>query len=295
MRILVSLGVVVLLVCAVALSAAQVVPPRAAAKVEKVEAIPLAPALKKEEPKKAAQEVVKKAVIGRVVQPNLEPIIQQYLPRMRTLLRGEVHFLRKVCEPSPEQLAALSGEEERILKEATKTFVEAIYTPRPVAVFPGNNPVRPSSQQLLVDALSEYAKTHFTAAQAEHFQAECAARKQRLQELAVRYLVLALDRDLLLTAEQREKIAGSLTAKWDENWARSASSVMYYPQYFPNVPDALIVPHLDENQKKVWASRPKNQGIIFNDFGPMTGITIQEDDAPAEVANPRAFEKKAAP
>jgi len=63
--------------------------------------------------------------------------------------------------------------------------------------------------------------------------------------------------------------------------------LIYGEQYFPLVPDALVLPHLDAMQKEIWRGLPKNQNNIFFSGLGMMGNEIEEfpaDDAGAQAA-----------
>ncbi len=79
------------------------------------------------------------------------------------------------------------------------------------------------------------------------------------------FLVARLDAALFLTAEQREKICGALDAKWDDKWQSWTQVAQMGPEYMPEIPAALLLPHLTDNQKSVWRQQQKIE-IETTDF-----------------------------
>jgi hypothetical protein len=61
-----------------------------------------------------------------------------------------------------------------------------------------------------------------------------------------------LDSALYLSKEQREKITENLKTNWHLEWEQWITMHQYNGQYFPQVPDQHVVPHLNADQKLVW-------------------------------------------
>ena len=246
---------------------------------------------KKVEAKKEAMVKAQKAVVlQKAVQPNLDPMVQQYVPQFRPIMRGEIHFLRRACEPTKEQVGALYKLEDELIKAAAKEYVQG--QQRPFIVNPQKGQqanVPPTPQGLLAKALTEYVDKHFDEKQKAAYRAELDKRRQVFREVAVGNLVATLDEDLVLSVEQREKITEELAKHWNDAWCRTLNSLMYGRQFFPDLPDDLVAKHLDATQKKVWAARPRNQGFIWADFSfNGDGMMLEEAEAPAVAPNDAA-------
>ena len=103
-----------------------------------------------------------------------------------------------------------------------------------------------------------------------------ASRKQ----LAVRNLVARLDHDLILSPDQRDKVAESLRSHWDDSWGQSLEMFMYDYQFMPPIPDQHVAPFLNDSQKKVWRSTQRVQ-TFWGGFGMVGGVMADdplEDD-----------------
>ncbi len=99
---------------------------------------------------------------------------------------------------------------------------------------------------------------------------------------AARNLVVVLDRELCLSAKQREALCASLAAKWDDAWTQTVEMAATQGQnYVPSVPDELIEAHLDAAQTEVWQNMQKignvNWGIQAFQMG-MLGIRMADPD-----------------
>ena len=108
-------------------------------------------------------------------------------------------------------------------------------------------------------------------------------------------LIAKLDQALALTPKQRDEIGESISSKWDETWAKGLQNYTIDDQYIPMVPDQLVTPFLDAEQKRIWTDTQKFStalggvvaGLNGND-GPL------DDEFPDEIAreDPKPETKK---
>lgn len=232
------------------------------------------------------------AKVGRVLpvapaarEVKVEPLIQQFLPQLRPVMLAELHFVRSACNPTREQRIAIAREGDRVLTEATREYAEAYQKMQQGGWNGTSTPPDPPGR--IVEGIAGAVKARLTPEQAARYRVEADRRAAVLKDVTVRNLVVNLDEELLLSADQRLKLAESLSSHWDAAWSRSLMQLTYGYGYFPNVPEPLIVPHLDEAQKKIWTARPKNQfGVFWGNFnnGFFQGVAIEDpEDSPAEL------------
>lgn len=237
---------------------------------------------KAEAAKVTVQPVLVPAGAARVV--KVEPLIKQFLPQLRPLMLAELHFVRTACDPTREQRIAIAREGDRVLTEATREYAEA-YQKMQQGGWNGTS-TPPDPPRRIVEGIAGAVKAQLTPEQAARYRVEADKRAAVLKDVTVRNLVVNLDEELLLSADQRLKLAESLSSHWDAAWCRSLNQLTYGYGYFPNVPEPLIVPHLDEAQKKIWTARPKVQfGVSWGNFnnGFFQGIAIEDpEDSPGE-------------
>lgn len=228
----------------------------------------------------------RRAAVAAMVGPAVavgqqEQLEAQALTQMRPILRAQLHFVRKVCQPTKAEMKLIEDDAEAILKEAAKKH--AVFQQRQMQgqQQAGNNS---SPQKLLRDSFAKSVKTHLSPDQAARFQDEVDRQAADRRKAVVRKLVARLDRDLVLSAEQREKIFESLVFHWQDAWCPQLEVFMYGDQFFPNIPDKHVSVFLNETQRKVWRARQQNQGNIFfggmNVMGGLLGESLPwEDDA----------------
>jgi hypothetical protein len=209
-------------------------------------------------------------------------------------LRAELNFARHACQATADEMRALRAELEKMDKNVKNQ-------PPPNAaarkgmivqrqVIRNGQVVQGDPLQLARDRLASAVKTCFSAEQAARFQEEVDQRTADGRRSAALNLVARLDREMILSAKQRDEITESLLAHWNDAWCASLQMFMYNDQFFPTIPDAHVVKFLNENQKKIWATIPKNQGqMVFNGFmGGILGEEVlwNEDDADAPAKAP---------
>ena len=85
-------------------------------------------------------------------------------------------------------------------------------------------------------------------------------RDEHRKRVALRNLLVELEHELRLTAEQRDKLGESLATHWDPALG-SAGSFLDEERIFPEIPDPVIVPFLTETQKAAWKSSRRGHGV----------------------------------
>src|SRR5690606_33790032 len=86
---------------------------------------------------------------------------------------------------------------------------------------------------------------------------EAKSRSDFKRQIAVNITVELLDRHLALTDDQRATISARLLDKWEGAESISIATHLNNPQYLPQLPEALVQPHLDATQRVVWSSLNK--------------------------------------
>lgn len=231
--------------------------------------------------------VVEKAAVAA---PDLNPLIQQFAPQFRPLLRSEAHFLRTICEPTEAQRKALARDGDRVLKDAARQYAE-MQQKLMRGQWRGNT--QPDPRKLIQQGMLAAARAHLTPEQVARYQAEVDRRTEDRKRAAIGLLVAKLDQDLVLTVEQRDKLAEALAQNWSDAWGGALE--MYAngnDQYFPMIPEKVVGPLLNKTQKRIWDGSPKTQMNVFfgANFGGMGGLEIEDElpDEPAAGQAPKA-------
>ena len=223
---------------------------------------------------------------------NLDPLIRQFLPQVRPLMLAELHVIRAACDPTKEQRVALAREGDRVAEEATRKYAES-YLAMQQRGRNAADPV-PDPGAVIVAGLTRFVQEHLTPDQAGRYRAEVEKRAAALKALVVHNLVAGLDEELVLSTDQRAKLEEFLSSRWNPAWGSSLQVFLYGANYFPELPSDPIASMLGEAQKKVWAARPRGQGMFWGNInGMMRGVAIHEDDEAAHPADARPAEPAA--
>ncbi len=195
--------------------------------------------------------------------------------QFRPILRAEYHIVRVVCRPTAEQRNEIARAGEQTLREAAKKYVDMMRRPMTAAQRAALDP-----RTQIRAGLNKAVKTKLSPDLAARLDAEIAKREASRKQLSVRNLVARLDRDLVLSPDQRTKVAESLSAHWEDSWCQSLEMFMYDYQFLPPIPDQYVAPILNDPQKKIWRSTQK-VGAFWGGFGMMNGVMPEdplEDD-----------------
>lgn len=240
---------------------------------------------KKEAANKAAAAALTEAVSDLfnfgVVAPaaavaNIDAMDQQFRPHVTNVLNAELHFIKKVCGPTAEQY--------KVIKATGKEEANAVI--RKLAQFQAQNnnrgiPNWPSPRKLLSDKFATVLETAQSPEAAEKYRREIALREESRKVATVHCMSACLDRKLALTPEQIDKLDAVLIEKFEDKWMQQMMVYVYPEEYHPRPAEALVLPILNEAQRKAWKALPPAHMISFgwegeaNFFGEMVGFEEQ--------------------
>jgi len=198
---------------------------------------------------------------------------QQFQQQFRPILRAEIAYIRKVCQPTDEQLRNLADEGERHLKSAVKKYAE-------LQARMQNGRWRatdrmPDLRTLIREGMAGSVGSHLSVEQAALYRDEIEKRIAQRRQVIVRNIVARLDQDLGLSAEQRDKLVDSLGSHWNDAWGTSLEAYLYSNNSLPQIPDQFVAPLLNDAQKKLWRAMPKaGAGIVHFDINNPLGNNI---------------------
>jgi hypothetical protein len=221
----------------------------------------------------AVKEIVVRQAVGGVA--NLEPQVRQFTQQFRPAMRAEYYFIRTVCAPTAEQRKFIARDGEKALREASKAYAEV--QGRPVQ-FRNGRASYPDPRKLIEDGMARAVAPRLSPEQAAKYKAESEKRTADRREAVIRTLVAKLDQDLLLNPEQRGKIAAAMAEHWDDSWCQSLETLLYGDQFFPRLPDRVVVPHLDPKQRDIWQGQRSNQSFFFGFVGNMLPEEDPQED-----------------
>jgi hypothetical protein len=206
---------------------------------------------------RSAVGAINKAVERRLVakaDPVVAQVEQEYRPYFERMLKGEIAFMRRACDMDPTQREAVTkaGKEQTadILRQCA--VVEA-------QVMQGRVSSRSTSSvsDVFQQRLVEIARKSLRPEQIERYRRELELRSASRKRAVVDYMVARADQSLTLSAQQREKLAATLTKNYSDAWEKCLSIWMNNVQYMPSIPDTHILSLLDEEQRTVWRGLQK--------------------------------------
>jgi len=225
---------------------------------------------------------------GMVIDPaqaaaDIDELQKQFSRQFRAALAVELNFIRKVCEPTDEQLDGMKEVLEKYRTDIIQKYSDAHKRAARQGRVVGN-PFPNEPRDMVRKSLARTVKTNLTAEQVARFDQEAARRKDDRRQAAVDTVVSRLDQDLSLSAEQRDRLRESLAGNWNTTWADQFEQFLKQPgsQFVPAITERLITPVLTGTQKKIWRASKEanqnNQGVIFLNGGNFVGgAAIQVD------------------
>jgi len=233
------------------------------------------------------QRVQGKRAVVRNVQQNRAPLIQQFTTQARPLLRAELIFARNVCHLNREELRKVNQDAQKMLDEIIAQLVDAQFQPRvPLAQLKAKAQKRPVSnldaQQLLKDGVATVMKQDLTPEQWALYEAERVKREENRKRATIRYFTDAIDRDLYLAQDQRERLEASFKESWDSSWSLYLENHLYGNRYYPMTIDPVVTPILTDAQKKVWQGVQK-VGVYWGFAGMLGNFANDADDLAIEL------------
>ena len=190
---------------------------------------------------------------------------KEFARRFKSALRAELNFVQKVCEPTDEQMAEIRQVLEKYQSDMVKKYSDI--QKRVARGQRQGVTTYPDPRKLIRDSLKKTLKTTLDADRWARFDSELEERRIDQTRAAVHNVVAKIDRDITLSAEQREKLVEALTAGWNPAWGLQFEMFLQQGgQFAPSLPPKLVTPHLNPIQKKIWSgtqANQQNQQVIF--------------------------------
>ncbi len=219
----------------------------------------------------------------------------QFGKQFQHLYRTELHLLRVVCKLTKPQYQKVAAEGEPALKATKQKFLDT-WRNQQQGKWDRSGKGQADPRETLSAELEKALQKTLTPEQAAAYKKERDLRTAAQRRAVVKTLIVMMDRHLVLSAEQRDKLHEILDKNWNDSWYTYV--VRFGGYYFPAMPDAKILPILNEDQKAIWNGIPKAN--IFYGFNGLYGLVgdigefeeTWDDDVPAKPVQPTP-EKKA--
>ncbi len=198
---------------------------------------------------------------------QIKQMAPQLAQQLRPMLHSELAFIRQMCELPIEHRPKVRAAGEAALEKAGRLLAQQQFGVNRGMLGGANEPSDP--RQLIADALAGALKESISAEQLAEYSREAAQRTARRKRAAILSAIAVLDEALFLTAEQRTAISESVESHWQADWEQWTMLQQYGGQYFPQIPDNYVVPHLNQEQRSVW------NGLQKVSFGSWSGAEGQ--------------------
>ncbi|WP_175517720.1 hypothetical protein [Planctomicrobium piriforme] len=170
---------------------------------------------------------------------------------LNVVLRKELRFVQKVCQPSPEQLNDIRQAGMVEIQEISKLFARE----------PEFSVKWPDGRKQLCDALAKKIDAILPEQAAGRYRDELASREKAKQDAVVAMMVSIIDGKVGLTPQQAEQVDAAIRNSWQTEWSQSVA-IFQYPRYAP-LPDVkTIAKILTPHQLQVFKQTP-NHGRLF--------------------------------
>jgi hypothetical protein len=168
------------------------------------------------------------------------------------ILKLELRFVRTVCQPTPEQYKTIKKAGDVGLKAAVKEYESMLRGQR--LEYP--NPIK-----TITEELARSVQQTLPTEKAQRYQLELAKRAAARKRATVLNLVVALDKELVLSAVQRTQLIDQLNANWKDIWGDQLEGFLHVGPYEPVLTDNVVLPVLNETQKEIWRGMPKHRNV----------------------------------
>ncbi len=231
-------------------------------------------------------------------------IEQQLRAQFEPILKVELSFANRVCSLTDSERRKLIGSSNKWLDSYIKDYAQQGGQVQPQGVWFGGGPVQQPAdpRQSIINGVGELVKKELPKEKTELYADECKKRTDFVQRMAVAGLVTRIDKELILSGDQRDKLTKSLEEHWDKSWTPQMEMIMHGMEMWPAVPDKWIIPHLSAAQQAAWSRITKQSGnMFFGGIGIAGGEVIDDidlkegqDENNADVADADAADAKKA-
>jgi hypothetical protein len=167
---------------------------------------------------------------------------------LQPTLWAELDFIRQVCPLTPEQRPKIKAAGEEGLKQAARH----IGLPQQRVISNRASGTQMAAARTIRAALSKALEEALPQEEFEKYSEEALHRTNHRKQAAILNVVARLDALLCFSAEQREKLVDTLSTSWQDEWEQWLMLHQYGGQYFPQIPEQHVLPHLNDEPKSVW-------------------------------------------
>jgi hypothetical protein len=188
----------------------------------------------------------------------LKKILEERRESFRTLMISELHFCRSACGLTEEQSQTIATRAGAAIDEAVANAAGLyLKIAKRGGIQLASEPAPPNPVKLVREILGKLVIEYGSPVQQARYQAEDEKRAAHRRQTAIDALVARLDRMLILSSGQRERLLKMFESNWDAEWGVIISVLEDDDGPLPAIPDRLVVPCLSATQQKVWQKHEK--------------------------------------
>jgi hypothetical protein len=185
---------------------------------------------------------------------NVGPALkEQALRQLGPLMQVELLFAKRVGKPTKDEMQAMRDDLQTFVKDQVNDFFDLMQgrVARAGGAFH-------LARKMFDERLANFIESHLSKDRAATYRQEVEKRDANERGACALNLVVLLDRELCLTAKQRQAIERALLENWDDGWSQVVEvGAMRGQTYVPQIPDELIENLLDSTQVGIWESIQK--------------------------------------
>jgi hypothetical protein len=203
----------------------------------------------------------------------------QFGKRFWMVYKGELHFLRQVCQPTRQQFEMVAAAVEPDVKTAMRKCA-TIWNEQRRGQWRADAE-HPDVHKIITAGLARVVKTDVSPQQAERYEKELSLRDAARKRAIAEGLLVRMDNRLVLSPEQRDKLRKVLEKNWNSSW----NNMQLFNQgdwYFPNMPDAWILPILTKTQKAIWTGVYKGQVYWGIEENMLQQVSLPDEEWPED-------------
>ena len=210
------------------------------------------------------------------------------LGEFREMLKPELLFLRKVCEPIEAEFRELSQSCDAALPEIARQFAAEQDEEQHEESDDEQKPalVRKPLAQRIQESVRQVAECNLTPEKWSQYSAELKLRTAHRKRVAILNLVSRLDYDLRLSSNQRDQYIKLLEANWNDAWGHSLSALANESNFMPALPKKDVFAILGPAQRLVFAELKYDGDIALNDASIDLFFEIDEEPIADEEETP---------
>jgi len=200
---------------------------------------------------------------------------------LKPAVNFEISFIKRVCEPSDEQMKAIieaatrsyQGTGNLVQEEGNRLFDNNGFR----VMGPNNEQLNEHPLRRIRSDALEYLPPIVSKDQFAIYKIEADLRDEFERSAAIEMIIGMVDEKLALTDEQRVKLNEGLMKEWKDVDLQSIQTYLYNPEYVPQLPAGTINKVFTKKQLEAWKSfNQTNFGVQFNQG--QDGMGIEGED-----------------